>query len=600
MQLPVMAEDATATPVRHAVTPEREHVRWGIRLAYGAPSFAGAAMLVPILIHMPKFYSDVVLVPLGYLAIAIAVARALDALSDPLIGWLSDRTHTRWGRRRPYIALGAPLAALAFWGLFSPPESLSKDTAAIWFVAMYILYSIFHTVFALPHYALGPELTLDYHERSRLFSVREGFSILGTISAAVAPGIMVSGFGLSQRTAFSRLGEVFAVLLVVLFGVLLLRVRERADFVSRESNPFVPGVRRALRNRPFRILLATYVVGSITGAIPGTLMPFFNAYVIRPDNEARWLAIFLAAYFVSGFVCLPFWVVMARRFGKRPAWLASFAMGITGGAAMFFLGQGDEIPLLILIAWAGSSFGAGLFLGPAMQADVIDYDELYTGKRREAQYSAFWSMLPKFVAIPSAAIPIAVLGSIGYVPNAVQTPAVVFAIKAIFALTPALFATLAFFIAWRFPIDEAVHRAILEGIERHSSGENALDPLTGRPVPPARAGVVDEDVGWFLDHFSRGELRRHLSSVPAGGRTVVRDVWIAAAASIATCAAAALLVAARVTSLEVDPGPVPVLAVVTAGFAFSIFLFHLLRVGPARRLAAGAVPAEIVRAHVER
>jgi GPH family glycoside/pentoside/hexuronide:cation symporter len=573
----------------------RERVPFGIVLAYGAPSFAGAAMLVPILIHMPKFYSDVVLVPLGYLAIAIAVARALDALSDPFFGWLSDRTHTRFGRRRPYIALISPLCALAFWGLFNPPVDASKNYAALWFAATFILYSIFHTGYGLPYYALGPELTLDYHERSRLFSVREGFSILGTIGAAIAPGIMESSFGMSERAAFSTIGAFFAIMLVALCIGLVLRVRERPDFVARQSNPFVPGVRRALRNRPFRILLLTYVVGSITGAIPGTLMPFFNAYVIRPENEAQWLAIFLGTYFASGFLCLPIWVLVARRFGKRPAWLVSFVMGITGGAAMFFLGEGDKVALLILIAWAGSSFGAGLFLGPAMQADVIDYDELHTGKRREAQYSAFWSILPKFVAIPSAAIPIAILGSIGYVPNAMQTPQVVFAIKAIFALTPALFSTLAFFIAWRFPIDERVHRAILQGIERHGRGEDATDPRTGEVLPPVRLRVVDEDTGWFLDHFSHGELRR---AVDRDRRGVVRDVWVAAFAAIAVCIGSALLAGVSVTNLEVDPGPVPVLAVVTVGFAFAVFVFHLMRLAPARQLAAGTVSVEVIRAHL--
>jgi MFS family permease len=355
-------------------------------------------------------------------------------------------------------------------------------------------------------------------------------------------------------------------------------------------------VRRALRNRPFRILLLTYMVASITGAIPGTLMPFFNAYVIRPDNQARWLAIFLGTYFASGFVCLPLWVLVARRFGKRPAWLASFVMGITGGGAMFFLGQGDTVPLLVLIAWAGSSFGAGLFLGPAMQADVIDYDELHTGKRREAQYTAFWSMLPKFVAIPSAAIPIAILGSLGYVPNAVQSAQVVLAIKAIFALTPAACATVAFFVAWRFPIDEAAHRAILAGIARHRSGEAATDPLTGVQLAPPSRRAVDEDTGWFLDYFSLRELRR---AADDGGRRIVRDVYRAAAASVAVCAGAILLVVSRVTSFEVDPGPLPVLAVVTTGFAFAVFLFHLMRLGPAHQLARGAVPAAAIRAHVE-
>jgi len=318
--------------------------------------------------------------------------------------------------------------------------------------------------------------------------------------------------------------------------------------------------------------------------------------VIRPENEQLWLAIFLAAYFGAGIVCLPIWVRLARRFGKRPTWLASFVMGITGGGAMFFLGEGDKIPLLILIAWAGSSFGAGLFLGPATQADVIDYDELHTGKRREAQYSAFWAILPKFVAIPSAAVPIAILSSIGYVPNAVQTPAVVLAIRAIFALTPAFFSTLAFFIAWRFPIDERVHRAILDGIERHAHGQSAVDPLTREPVPPPRARAVDEATGWFLDYFSRRELSQFLGFGP---QTVTRHVLLAAGSSLAVCLASVLLVVMRVTDIELDPGPVPVLALVAAGFALSIFLFHVLRIGPARRLAAGAVPAAVIQAHLD-
>jgi GPH family glycoside/pentoside/hexuronide:cation symporter len=566
----------------------------GLKLVYGAPSFAGAAMVVPILVHLPKFYADVVLVPLGYLAVAIAIARSLDALSDPFVGWLSDRTRSRWGRRRPFMAVGAPLCALAFWALFSPPRTLSGPAAGGWFGVTFVFYFFFHTLYVLPHHALGPELTLDYHERSVLFGVREAFGILGTIVAAVAPGLLLQRMG-DERRVFAFLGALFGILLVLLYTMLVVRVRERPDFVARAPNPFVPGVRRALRNRPFRILLATYVVASVTGAIPGTLMPFFNAYVIRPANPALWLSIFLTAYFGAGLLCLPLWVAAARRFGKRPAWLASFVMGTTGGGAMFFLGEGDTLPLLFLIGWAGSSFGAGLFLAPAMQADVIDYDELHTGRRREAQYTAFWTMWPKFVAIPSAAVPIAILASLGYVPNVVQTPAVVLAIKSIFALTPATFAILAFAIAWRFPIDEPAHRAILAAIERHARGEDAVDPLTHEVLPPPSARAVDEPTAWFLDYFSARELRRFLGMGPGAP---VRDVRRAALMCGMVSVGAGVLGARSVTNLAADPGPVGVLAIVLAGFALAVACFHLLRLGAAHRLAAGAVPAEVIRRHL--
>ena len=430
-----------------------------IKLLYGAPSFAGAAMIIPILINMPKFYADVVLVPLGFLAMAIAIARSLDALSDPLMGWISDHTHTRLGRRRPYMLIGAPLCGVAFFCLLNPPASYTGGRAAIWFGVTFILYFICHTIYVLPHYALGPELTQNYNDRSSLFAWRESFTILGTIVAAGAPGIMMKAAHLTERQVFFRLGIFFGILVTLLYTLLVVTIKERPDFVARESNPLVPGVRRALRNRPFGILLGTYVVASIAGAIPATMMPFFNAYVIRPANPTFWLSMLLLGYFAFGFLSLPMWVWYARRVGKLNAYLTSFFLGITGGAAMFLLRPGDIWPLMVLICWAGIGFGAGLFLTPSMQADVIDYDELYTGKRREAQYTAFWSMLPKFVAIPSAAVPIAILASLGYIPNAIQVPHVVFAIRAIFALGPATCSALSFLIARRFPITETIHNA---------------------------------------------------------------------------------------------------------------------------------------------
>src|SRR5580693_7057992 len=236
------AEAKTAGGGAMSSTHSPETLPLRIKLLYGAPSFAGAAMIIPILINMPKFYADVVLVPLGYLAMAIAIARSLDALSDPLMGWISDHTHTRLGRRRPYMLIGAPLCGIAFFCLLNPPAALQGKDAAIWFGITFILYFIFHTSYVLPHYALGAELTQNYNDRSTLFAWRESFTILGTIVAAGAPGVMMKTMHLNDRQVFFRIGIFFGVLLTLLYWLLVLTIKERPDFVARLSNPLVPGV----------------------------------------------------------------------------------------------------------------------------------------------------------------------------------------------------------------------------------------------------------------------------------------------------------------------------------------------------------------------
>jgi GPH family glycoside/pentoside/hexuronide:cation symporter len=524
----------------------------------------------------------------------------LDAIIDPFVGWLSDHTQTRWGRRRPWIAIAAPIAAIVFVALFTPPTWLSTSGAAVWFGTMLMLFFILNMLYGLPHAALGPELTLDYHERSTLFSVREGFALVGTIVAVIVPGVMTSVLGVAQRPAYAIMALGYGALMVTLYWLLVLRVRERPDFVERKSNPLVPGIRRSLRNRPFLVLFVCYAVANIPGAIPGLLMPYFNRYVLNPppiphEVADGWLMVFLFGYFMSGLLFLPLWLALARRIGKLNAWLTSFIMGITGGVALFSLGPGDNYGCLVVIIWAGSSFGAGLFLPPAIQADVIDYDELHTGKRREAQYLALWGLVPKFIVIPSASLPLALLAWLGYQPNVAQSESVVLAIRSIFALTPAVFSIAAFFIAWRFPIDEIVHRAILAGVEAHRRGESVLDPLTGRTLAPPDERDVDEDTGWFLDYFSRGELKRVRRR---GARGALGDVLRVAAIALALTIGLAFWVKSDLEATGGNPGPLAVFAIVIAGFAITLFVFHLSRIGPALRLRTEAISDATLDAHL--
>jgi GPH family glycoside/pentoside/hexuronide:cation symporter len=573
--------------------PEARLSAWQ-KLFYGAPTFAGAAIAIPIFIHMPKFYSDVVLVPVGYIALAIAVARGLDAIVDPAIGWLSDRTHTRLGRRKPYILLGAPLCAVALYYLFTPPAELEPARAGVWFGVTFALYFFFHAVYEIPYLGLGAELTPDYHERSSLFGWRTAFLIAGTMIAGTLPGILEPKLG--PRGSMSALGAGFGVSLVVLFVLLSLGVRERTKVVRHSPTALVPGVRVALRNRPFSLLLVTFVVASLPSAIPALLLPFYTDYVIDPPQTQKTLALFLGLYFGAAFLCVPGWVTAARRFGKLPTWLASFGIGISAGVGLFFAGKGDVLFVALLHVWAGIAFGAGFLLVPAMQADVIDYDQLYTGQRREAQFSAFWQMIPKFVAIPGAALPIAVLAKIGYVPNADQTPEVLLGIRVIYALVPATFSAAAFFLARLYPVTESVHAAIRTGIAAHERGEDAVDPLNGRIVPPPSARAVDPATAWFLDFFSPRELARVLSVGARGLRSLVLRKALACAGLFVVSVALCL---ATVGTLDQQPGLTPVFAVVAAGFALTGAIFHALRLGAAAQLEREPIASELVRAHLD-
>jgi GPH family glycoside/pentoside/hexuronide:cation symporter len=564
-----------------------------VKLSYGAPSFAGAAMAIPIGIHLTIFYSDVILVPLGLIALVKALARALDAITDPLMGWISDRTKSRWGRRRPWIALGAPFCACAFYLMFSPPEGMSTANAAAWFASTYTLYYMFHTVYVIPHYGLGPELTLDYHERSLLFGYREGFVVMGTMIAAVMPPLLIRWLG-DEREAYSGFAALFGALLVLLYFNLVYQVREREEFVIRKSNPLIPGVRRVMRNRVFRLLLMVYVIASVTGAIPGLMVPYFTKYVLQPDDPNKWLAIFLFVYFCAGFVSLPIWIWAARRFEKKPVWLVSFLPGFSASLMLFFLGEGDIIPTLFILIWAGFGFSAGLFLAPSMQADVIDYDELYTGKRREAQYGALWSIMTKFTVIPSMSIPLAVLATVGYEPNVVQTENVQFTIRAIFGIAPATTAFLAFCIAWFYPITRSKHQEIWRGIEQHKKGEVARDPLTGDSIAPIRDRGIDEELGWYLDHFSITELKS--AGLHGAGPVLARIKGMVGLSFI--CFVALLFLLANEFSIDSKPGLMAVLYVVGAGICVTSFFYHFVRVRVGQRLD-GEVSLEELQSHID-
>ena len=447
------------------------------KLAYAAPAFALAVVGIPVYVYIPKFYTDVVGINIAVLGYLMFSVRIFDAVTDPAIGYLSDRTQTRFGRRRPYIAAGSVLVAVAMFLLFNPP-AVSKTMETVWFgVSIYFLF-LFWTTVVVPFESLGPEITFDYHERTSLFGLRDGFLIAGTLAAASSPALVGWLFNLSadadgERDKFFLIAVIYAPLLIGTCWWCVLAIRERRPAAEHHSKGFWRGFRQIGQNRPFVILLVAYTVSAIGNNLPATLILFYVEYVL----ESQMADFFLMLYFVTGIIFLPAWIVISRRTGKKAAWLASMAINTGAFAGVFFLGPGDAAIYGILVFLSGIGFGATLAIPSAIQADVIDYDELLTGQRREGRYIGLWSISKKFAAAVGIGAGLSILGMVGYTPNVQQSADVQMTLRVLYALVPSLCNIVAIAIACAYPISSRMHAEIRKAIVQRQAGLPVINPL---------------------------------------------------------------------------------------------------------------------------
>jgi GPH family glycoside/pentoside/hexuronide:cation symporter len=309
----------------------------------------------------------------------------------------------------------------------------------------------------------------------------------------------------------------------------------------------------------------------------------------------KWTAIYTVTYLAMGFLCVPLWVLIARWRGKLTVWMIASFIAVTGSAAFFFVGPGDSGRTLLIEFYVGSQSAAWFFLFGSMHADVVDYDELHTGKRREAQFSSLLSMVPKFALIPGAAIPLAILGAAGYVPNSLHQPeAVTFTLRILFAVVPPALNVVGLSIMYWYPLSESKHGQIREAIAQHAQGESARDPLTGKLLPPPDQRGVDESTSWFLDCFSKRELRSFLQS----GRSALVSAIAQGVVFLSLMMMAFGYAVQHISRPDRDPGPLAALAIVFGGICFAGALFHGLRISPALRMGRVPPARETVAKHL--
>lgn len=434
-----------------------DRLPYGRLLAYGLLGFPLAALNLPLYVYLPAFYAEEVGLGLTTVGAVLFLARLLDTLTDPLIGEMSDRVPTRFGRRRPWVVLACPLLLAATWLLFVPLEGAGAVYLFAWTSLAYIAW----TLMILPYSAWGAELSDSYHERSRITSAREGFVIVGILFAAAVPALL----GVDAETETGRVLRVLAISMAVVLPIALVLLLVFVPENPGRSEPplaFIQGLRIARRNRAFVRLVVAFLANSMANGLPATLFILFVTHVLQIPEQIGPL---LLLYFLAGVVAIPFWLWLSYRIGKHRAWSCSMIWACLIFVWVPFLGPGDFWPFLIICGLSGLSLGADLALPSSIQADVVDLDWLESGRRRTGLFFAVWSMATKISLALAVGFAFPALDLLGFSTAGENSATALLGLAALYGLVPVAIKLGAIALVWNFPIGADDQARIRERIE---------------------------------------------------------------------------------------------------------------------------------------
>ncbi len=441
-------------------------LRWSVISAYGAPGVGAGYMYLLIGLYIMKFSTDVLLIAPAVMGTIFGVSRVWDAISDPLVGYLSDRTRHSLGRRRLWLLLSILPIAGAFIMVFSPPASLHGTALIAWMAVGVIGFYSAATIFIVPHMSLGAELTPNYHERSRLYGLRHAAFTIGSILALVSMQLLINAERVSEAAVRQTAFELSALAALVTAGLILFavaRLRERPDYQGRvNASPF-GAFKDVWRNHHARLVLVVSFVENIGSAVIGILTLYVAQYVVgRPELAA----LIILSYMIPSTLSVPLWIPLSRRFGKIRLWMFSMMLtGVSFGGMFSLPWLEPDIRLLtifILAMFAGLAAGCDGTIAPSVQSDIIDYDEYMTGERKEGSYFAAFNFVNKSATGVMILITGYVLQFSGFVPNQLQSMEVQVSMVFLYGMLPFICYCIGAALFSRFSLDEATHQKMRE------------------------------------------------------------------------------------------------------------------------------------------
>lgn len=454
------------------------------KLKYGVGDFGMAVVTAMLQFSMLYYYTNVVGVNSALAGTAMLVGKITwDLVNDVLFGYLEDKTKSRWGKRRPYLIFGALPFAISFWLVFSIPQGLSDIAYFFIIIGSFILFDTFHTLTNTAYSAMTAEITGDYNERTSLTTYRMVFSIIGYLCGAgltsMLAGIIKDSFGVTEHQGWSIVSLIYGVLggISILIPGLFLKYTPAIDDAPPKMPPLKSFI-STFKNKPFISYLIVTMIMSISFTMVTAMLQYYIDYQLEMNSSS--LLIMLSMLGVLAIFLVPCGII-SNKIGKAKTYALGLGIASTALIFVFFIPQGPNNWIFLLAAIAGMGFSAQWVCPHSMIPDVIEYDELLTGERREGVYYGMQATATKVTgALATAACGWGLeLGkyiepSADITADMINQPdSALLSIRIMFALVPAIFLLICIPLLMKYPITRESHAEVLKQLEEKRKNKKA-------------------------------------------------------------------------------------------------------------------------------
>tara|TARA_R110001599_G_scaffold353465_1_gene593135 strand:- start:52391 stop:53809 length:1419 start_codon:yes stop_codon:yes gene_type:complete len=442
-------------------------------LLYALPAMAIAFINLPATMVLPTFYVEHTTASLAGIGLVNLLRWWFDAATDPMVGYLSDRTQSRWGRRKPWMVAGAVVTSVAVFMLFRPSPVVGSWYYAVWMCAVYLGF----TMFSIALMAWGSELAVDYNDRSRISTYYALMTVVGSILFWVLPLALSPFTGSSDigPPAINGIAWVFIFIMPVATLLAIRFVPQGVSLATRKQASIRKTISQLRFNKPlWRFVMAQATWGIGQGVYLSVIFVFMRDYLQLGDK----FPILMIWFFIVQTFSMPVWARLMRRFGKHRSWAFSWAAYslVQPVVLLFEPGATAFLPAMGVVTVTAFINSASYIAPMALLGDIADYGTLKTGSNNTGNYFAIQTLLQKATMGVGAGLAFPILALFGYELGGDNPDSANLGLILVYIVVPALTSVLAAMMLWNFPIDARRHGIIRRRLEQLAarSGEPAV------------------------------------------------------------------------------------------------------------------------------